>query len=103
MIILQKANFERHRNFSPNLYEISDEIRPHLRIDELIKGQEGSSIRKPYFGGNRALDDLKNFSKSEKLAFCSLTILYKNTRKGSVGISDKKVSLINWIGGDFLN
>ncbi|AZR72026.1 hypothetical protein BBF96_00555 [Anoxybacter fermentans] len=32
MIKLQKANFERHRNFSPNhLSEISDEIRPHHR------------------------------------------------------------------------
>ncbi|AZR72173.1 hypothetical protein BBF96_01435 [Anoxybacter fermentans] len=31
-------------------------------------------IRKFYFGGNRALDDSKNFSRSEKLAFCSLTI-----------------------------
>ncbi|AZR73959.1 hypothetical protein BBF96_11490 [Anoxybacter fermentans] len=77
MILLQKANFERHRNFSSNyLSEISDEIRLHLRIDELIKGQEGPLIRKPYFGGNRALDDSKNFSKSEKLAFCSLTINY---------------------------
>ncbi|AZR72912.1 hypothetical protein BBF96_05610 [Anoxybacter fermentans] len=29
-------------------------------------------IRKPYFGGNRVLDDPKNFSRSEKLAFYSL-------------------------------
>ncbi|AZR74164.1 hypothetical protein BBF96_12620 [Anoxybacter fermentans] len=32
-IILQKANFERHRNFSPNhLSKISDEIRPNHRM-----------------------------------------------------------------------
>ncbi|AZR73908.1 hypothetical protein BBF96_11210 [Anoxybacter fermentans] len=31
-------------------------------------------IRKSYFDGNRALDGSKNFSRSEKLAFCSLII-----------------------------
>ncbi|AZR73241.1 hypothetical protein BBF96_07490 [Anoxybacter fermentans] len=72
MIKLQKANFEQHRNFSLNhLSEISVEIRPHMRIDELIKGQDDPLIRVAYFDRNRALDGSKNFSLSEKLAFCS--------------------------------
>ncbi|AZR74348.1 hypothetical protein BBF96_13700 [Anoxybacter fermentans] len=43
-------------------------------------------IRKPYFGENRVSDGSKNFSRSEKLAFCSLTNIYldKNqSKKGS--------------------
>ncbi|AZR73994.1 hypothetical protein BBF96_11685 [Anoxybacter fermentans] len=56
-------------------------------------------IRKPYFVGNRALDDLKNFSRSEKLAFCSLTIkisfiiYFMNLRISWL----KKMTLLNYI------
>ncbi|AZR73472.1 hypothetical protein BBF96_08805 [Anoxybacter fermentans] len=37
-------------------------------------------IREPYFDGNRTLDGSKNFSRSEKLAFCSFIIQYNLTK-----------------------